>query len=92
MAGFSHNFQALTGQVPPVLEAFKKIEHSGSGIADVLVSILQPSFSFVGHYPTEHQRAMKQFHAACGDLAKELLEKLKTDDHNERSVVSCLSE
>jgi hypothetical protein len=72
-------------------KSFDDIANSQIGLLDVLVLLLQPVLIFLAYIPTKRTRAIAAMHAACGDLAKKIVERTRTEEKGERSIMGLLS-
>jgi hypothetical protein len=90
LAGFSHDFGALAGEVSPVWKAFDDMSNYKMGIGDAIVLILWPVTTFIRHLPTPRQKAINDLREACTVLAKALLDNTDVEEKHERSIMGLL--
>jgi cytochrome P450 len=92
LAGFSHDFGALSSRPSDVSTAFDAIFASPLGLLDGVVFFTQVVFPPITSLPTKRQRAVNRLHDACGVLAKQIIEKSRTEEKGERSIMGLMGE
>jgi hypothetical protein len=91
IAGFSHDFGALSDHVSPVLKAFNDMHASEQSIGDAFIMLFWTFFSRAC-LSTPRQRAMDALSNACSTLARELCDRVNADGPEEISVLGLLGE
>jgi hypothetical protein len=95
LAGFSHDFGALTGQRPPLGELFDAFASASISFVSAAVLMLSPSLPFLANLPTELTKMRHRFSSQSAVIARELLARadevigpIKRDD---KSILGLLS-
>jgi hypothetical protein len=93
IAGFSHDFGALSGKRDDVVIAFEKLSEGKFDPIDAILILLGPKLSFLNRFPTPRRRALERLNAACGDLARNLLAQTRVEkeaEKGDRSIMGLL--
>jgi hypothetical protein len=95
LAGFAHDFGALTGQRPLLRELFDAFTSSPIDFFSVAILMVSPSLPFLVSLPTERTKLRNRFSSQSAVIARELLARAGEDaghiKRDDKSILGLLS-
>ncbi|RDB20227.1 hypothetical protein Hypma_012646 [Hypsizygus marmoreus] len=93
IAGFSHDFESLSGKSSPIVAAFESLGSAPSGSFMKVAATLAPLFPWIYQIPSGRKRELDNLAAVMTDIANDLMARAKVDRADkalERSIIGAL--
>jgi hypothetical protein len=95
LAGFSYDFKALSGELPPLGAIFEAFMSHPLTLASTVALLLAPVVPLFGRIPTKRLFLRQQFGKLAGVAAREIIARASQGEHevnkDDKSVISLLS-
>lgn len=97
IAGFSHDFHALEGKNPPVVDVFESFSDEDTSWLSRFVFLMGPVLPILQNLPTKQNKTLKRLRTTMGEIADELLARNREEKDGksiveEKSIIGLLSE
>ncbi|KAF9457218.1 cytochrome P450 [Collybia nuda] len=79
IAGFGHDFGALHGKHPPIVEVFENFGSSDQSFISAFVVLMRPVLPILQYIPTTDNQLFSRLRVKMGEIADELLDRTRKE-------------
>jgi hypothetical protein len=91
LAGFGHDFRALSGENSKVFDTLRGLEAAPKGFMDLISFVAHVGLGISKLPLTDRQKAMQELRTVSGNFAKDLMTKMRHGEKSDHLMIATLS-